>query len=169
MTPALLPCPLCGEPADFGRTAAPGRPPGVSTPFVNCTGCLAAIGLLMPDEGATEQDLADQWNNRTGGAAPMAGLPGLLVLEASRPLTPEQRDTIQRMTERALPRGATLLVLEPGIRLARPDIDAMARIEQKLDALLQAIEDADPDPDAGADPTANLDSPTVHAPPTPTL
>lgn len=150
--PGLLPCPFCGEPADFGRTGSARE----AVPFVNCTGCLAALGHLMPDPGMDEQAVADQWNSRTGGAAPIAGVPGLLVLECTRPLTEQQRETMRLISERALPPGARLLVLEPGVRLARPDVDALHRLEAKVDSLIAALADEGGEPDAG-DPLASLD------------
>lgn len=145
--PLLFPCPFCGGEADMGNAKG-----GY---FVNCIECLAATNLLMPDLGVTAQAAADQWNTRTEQLVD-AGVPGVLIIECDRPLPQNQRAILQHALHACLPPTHKALVLEQGMKVARPDDARLARIEATLGRLITALAD-ETDPDADTDPAASLD------------
>lgn len=68
---------------------------------------------------------------------------GDLVLTYQRALSEEQKDFLREELKKALP-GRRVLVLDGGAQLAAVDRDvALARIEAKLDQLLEAIAEDD--------------------------
>jgi hypothetical protein len=147
----LLPCPFCGTvPEEFGR-----GPDGAI--FANCPDCLASIGALTPAY-RTEQEAGEAWNTRALPSRVETGIPGVLVIEATRHLSSEERAWITSTAEKALPPGHRCLVLDAGLRVA-PMTDArLVRIEERLDALLDAIaSEGQEEAEESEDRTASLD------------
>lgn len=151
--PTLAPCPVCGEEASFGDqlVGTPGERRAV--PFVNCTGCLLALNVLMPDD-VTEADLAAIWNRR----------PPMVVIESDVPLSDDDRARIAEAVAHAQRTGSAL-VLDRGLRVAGSASAALARIEAKVDAMAAALDElADEGDDDGTAGTATLDTPGRVAP-----
>lgn len=96
-----------------------------------------------------------------GAKATVAGQ--VIVIEADRPLTAKQRAQMQETLAEALSgTNQRALVLDGGMRLARPtdeQVDALrqdiARVEEKLDSLLQALAEEGGEEEQG--PSITLD------------